>query len=69
MPELPEVETTMRGIEPHVCGQTIERFIVRHHQLRWPIPPETTDMAGRLIETVSRRGKYILMQLDQGSLI
>lgn len=69
MPELPEVETTMRGIEPHVCGQTIDRFIVRHHQLRWPIPPETTDMAGRLIQAVSRRGKYILMQLDQGSLI
>jgi formamidopyrimidine-DNA glycosylase len=69
MPELPEVETTMRGIEPYVCGQTIHRFIVRHHQLRWPVPPETTDMAGRLIQTVSRRGKYILMQLDQGSLI
>jgi formamidopyrimidine-DNA glycosylase len=69
MPELPEVETTMRGIEPHVCGQTIERFIVRHHQLRWPVPPETTDMVGRLIQTVSRRGKYILMRLDQGSLI
>jgi len=69
MPELPEVETTMRGIEPYVCGQTIERFIVRHHQLRWPIPPETTDMAGRLIQTVTRRGKYILMQLDEGSLI
>ena len=69
MPELPEVETTMRGIEPHVCGQTIERFIVRHHQLRWPVPPETANMAGRLIQTVSRRGKYILMQLDEGSLI
>lgn len=69
MPELPEVETTMRGIEPHVCGQRIERFIVRHHQLRWPVPAETGDMRGRLIHTVSRRGKYILMQLDQGSLI
>ena len=69
MPELPEVETTMRGIEPHVCGQTIERFIVRHHQLRWPVPAETANMSGRNILTVSRRGKYILMQLDQGSLI
>ena len=69
MPELPEVETTMRGIEPYVCGQKICRFIIRHRQLRWPIPPETTDMAGRLIQNVSRRGKYILMQLDQGSLI
>ena len=69
MPELPEVETTMRGIEPHVCGQTIERFIVRHHQLRWPVAPETATMAGRVIQSVSRRGKYILMQLDEGSLI
>ena len=69
MPELPEVETTMRGIEPHVCGQSIERFIVRHHQLRWPVPAETADMTGRMIQSVSRRGKYILMQLDQGGLI
>lgn len=69
MPELPEVETIMRGIEPHVCGQTIDHFIVRHHQLRWPVPAQTADMTGRLIQTVSRRGKYILMQLDQGNLI
>ncbi|MFT5656798.1 MAG: formamidopyrimidine-DNA glycosylase [Gammaproteobacteria bacterium] len=69
MPELPEVETTMRGIEPHVCGQTIHRVIVRNHRLRWPVAPETADMAGRVIQTVSRRAKYILMQLDHGSLI
>ena len=69
MPELPEVETTMRGIESYVCGQTIERFIVRHHQLRWPVAPETATMAGRVIQAVSRRGKYILMQLDEGNLI
>jgi len=69
MPELPEVETTMRGIAPYVCDQKIERFIVRNHQLRWPVARETANMRGRLIKAVSRRGKYILMQLDQGTLI
>jgi formamidopyrimidine-DNA glycosylase len=69
MPELPEVETTMRGIAPYVCDQKIECFIVRNHQLRWPVAMETANMRGRLIKAVSRRGKYILMQLDQGTLI
>ena len=69
MPELPEVETTMRGIAPHVCGQNIIRVIIRDHRLRWPIPKEVQDTQGRKIESVSRRGKYILMRLDQGTLI
>jgi formamidopyrimidine-DNA glycosylase len=69
MPELPEVETTMRGIAPYVCDQKIERFIVRNHQLRWPVSSETDNLRGRLIKNVSRRGKYILMRLDQGTLI
>jgi len=69
MPELPEVETTMRGIAPYVCDQKIDRFIVRNHQLRWPVARETANMRGRLIKAVSRRGKYILMRLDRGSLI
>ena len=69
MPELPEVETTMRGIAPYVCNQKIERFIVRNYQLRWPVAKETANLQGRRIEAVSRRAKYILMQLDQGTLI
>ena len=69
MPELPEVETTMRGIEPYVCGQTIQRAIVRDHRLRWPVAPEIGAINGRVIQTVSRRAKYILMQLDHGNLI
>ncbi len=69
MPELPEVETTLQGIAPHVCNQKIERFIVRNHQLRWPVARETANLQGRLIEAVSRRGKYILMRLDRGNLI
>ena len=69
MPELPEVETTRRGIEPHVCGQRIDAIILRDTRLRWPISAEVAGLAGRQIEAVSRRGKYLLMQLDRGNLI
>ena len=69
MPELPEVETTRRGIEPHVCGQLIERVILRETRLRWPISAEVSGLQGRRIRAVSRRGKYLLMHLDQGNLI
>jgi formamidopyrimidine-DNA glycosylase len=69
MPELPEVETTRRGIEPHVCEQIIERVILRETRLRWPISVEVSDLQGRRICGVSRRGKYLLMHLDQGNLI
>ena len=69
MPELPEVETTMQGIKPHVCGQVIARIIIRNHHLRWPIAKEIANLDGHLITTVSRRGKYIIMQLDRGNLI
>ncbi len=69
MPELPEVETTCRGIEPHLRDQTITQVLLRQTQLRWPISAEVSSLAGRRIEQVSRRGKYLLMQLDQGHLI
>ena len=69
MPELPEVETTMRGIEPYVQGQIINRFIVRNNQLRWPVAKETADLQGQHIENLCRRGKYILMRLGSGTLI
>jgi len=69
MPELPEVETTMRGIEPHVRGQVINQVIVRHNQLRWPVAREAAALNGRRIKGLSRRGKYILMRLDDGTLI
>ena len=69
MPELPEVETTRRGIEPHVCDQLIEKVILRETRLRWPISVEVSGLQGRQIRGVSRRGKYLLMHLDQGNLI
>jgi formamidopyrimidine-DNA glycosylase len=69
MPELPEVETTRRGIEPHVCDQPIEKVILRETRLRWPISTEVSGLQGRQIRGVSRRGKYLLMHLDRGNLI
>jgi formamidopyrimidine-DNA glycosylase len=46
MPELPEVETTARGIRPHLSGQTIERFIIRERRLRWPISQSVDALQG-----------------------
>jgi len=70
MPELPEVEITKRGIQPHVEGQIVRGLIVRQYQLRWPIPVELeSKLPGNRIESVSRRGKYLLIGMDRGSLI
>jgi len=69
MPELPEVETTRRGIQDHVLDQSIKRVILRETRLRWPVSAQVSHLAGRRIREVSRRGKYIIMQLDRGNLI
>ncbi len=70
MPELPEVETTRRGIEPHVVGQQVTQVIVRQPQLRWPIPPELGEqLPGRRIESVERRAKYLLLKAGDGNLL
>lgn len=70
MPELPEVETTRRGIAPHIEGQRIERVVVRERRLRWPIPAGLeTRVAGQTIQQVTRRAKYLLLQLDDCELI
>ena len=62
MPELPEVETTRRGIAPHLLGRTIARVIVREPRLRWPVPPEfSANLEAQAIERVERRGKYLLL--------
>jgi len=64
MPELPEVETIRRGIEPHVVGRTIRAVVVRDRRLRWPIPRDfARKLAGRTIRAVERRGKYLLLDL------
>lgn len=65
MPELPEVETTRRGISPHILGQRIQTLILRETQLRWPIPPELPQLVHqRTIRAIERRGKYLLFTLD-----
>ncbi len=63
MPELPEVETTRRGIEPHVVGKTVSRVIVRQRRLRWPVPSAVTRLLpGQQIIAVERRAKYLLLR-------
>jgi formamidopyrimidine-DNA glycosylase len=70
MPELPEVETSRRGIEPYLLGRTITEVKIRQHQLRWPIPENLPALAtGRRINAVRRRAKYIYLLLDNGSSI
>ena len=69
MPELPEVETTRRGILPYVDQQTVAEIIVRQAKLRWPIPPEIHQMEGQKVESVTRRGKYLLLETAQGTAL
>jgi len=70
MPELPEVETTRRGIAPHLEGQRVSRVIVRDRRLRWPIPEDLdVRLSGQKIVVVERRAKYLLIQAQVGTLI
>lgn len=70
MPELPEVETTRRGIEPHITGQQVNTVIVRQPKLRWPIPPRLKKtLPGQKILNVTRRGKYLLLNATKGTVI
>ena len=67
MPELPEVETTRAGIEPHLVDRTITAVTVRENRLRWPVSPELSQMAtGQTIVSVERRAKYLLIGLRRG---
>lgn len=70
MPELPEVETTRRGIAPFVINQTITALTIRQPALRWPIPADLPGLArGQRVENLGRRGKYLLLRLEHGTLI
>jgi len=70
MPELPEVETTRRGIRKHLEGQTIKTVIVRQPKLRWPIPASLNKtLSNQVIHSVTRRAKYILIATDVGHII
>ena len=63
MPELPEVETTLRGIEPALTGRTIKEVIVRNASLRWPVPDQVGQACGRRVTRCWRRAKYLLIEL------
>lgn len=70
MPELPEVETTRRGIAPHLEGRTVTRLIVRNRSLRWPIPEDLAiQIEDQTFSQIRRRAKYLLMDIGGGSLI
>jgi formamidopyrimidine-DNA glycosylase len=70
MPELPEVETTLRGIAPHLQGRRIDRLLVRERRLRYPIPADIEgQVQGQRITELRRRGKYLLLDLERGTIL
>jgi len=70
MPELPEVETILRGLEPHLAGQRVANVVIRHSQLRWPIPQALPDLLrAQTLRSLRRRAKYLLLEFDHGTLI
>ena len=69
MPELPEVETTLRGIKPHIIGREISEVNVRNRNLRWPVSRKVYSLAGSKFNHIKRRGKYILIDVNDGTLL
>lgn len=70
MPELPEVETTRRGILPYVTHKTISRVVVRNGKLRWPVDQKLNEyVSGQPILSLTRRGKYLIFETPRGSII
>jgi len=70
MPELPEVETTRRGIDAVITGKTLRRLLVRESRMRWPIPADLPGLlSGRAVLECARRGKYLLLRFEHGTQI
>ena len=70
MPELPEVETTRRGIAPKILGQTITAVLIRQPKLRWPVTASLAEeLPGLCFRNIDRRGKYLLLDAEQGVLL
>ena len=70
MPELPEVETTRRGLAPHIVGRSVRQVIVRERRLRWPVPANLpTRLAGQRLLGIRRRAKYLLIDTARGSVM
>jgi formamidopyrimidine-DNA glycosylase len=70
MPELPEVEMTLRGVEPWIANQIITQLNVRQSSLRWPVTPGLAKIVqGQKVCALRRRAKYLIMQLERGSML
>lgn len=70
MPELPEVETSRRGIAPHIEGQVLSELQVRNGSLRWPVPIDLLkQLEGEKLQKVGRRAKYLLLYFTSGTMI
>ncbi|HEV7816632.1 MAG TPA: bifunctional DNA-formamidopyrimidine glycosylase/DNA-(apurinic or apyrimidinic site) lyase [Janthinobacterium sp.] len=70
MPELPEIEVTRRGVAPHVEGRAVRHVVLRRDGLRWPFPPGLAqNLSGRTVLGTGRRGKYLLLNFEHGTLI
>jgi len=70
MPELPEVEVTRLGIQPHLEGEQITDALIIDGRLRWPVPRNLRAiLLGQTLHSIERRGKYLLLQMDQGYLL
>lgn len=69
MPELPEVETTRRGLAPLVDGRTVRAVAVRQRRLRWPIAAQLAQRRGLVVRAIQRRAKWLLWRFDDGSLL
>ena len=61
MPELPEVETTMRGISPHLLHNTVSSVEIRERRMRWPVEDAVLKIIGHSISNIERRAKYIII--------
>lgn len=70
MPELPEVEVTRRGIAAPLTGRRVSSVTVRNPSLRWPVPADlATYLPGQTLESIDRRGKYLLLRFNNGTLL
>ncbi|NBU99957.1 MAG: bifunctional DNA-formamidopyrimidine glycosylase/DNA-(apurinic or apyrimidinic site) lyase [Burkholderiaceae bacterium] len=70
MPELPEVEVTRQGVEPHLVGERVNAVHIYDGRLRWPVPKNLSKyIVGEVLESITRRGKYLLLRFSNGYLI
>ena len=70
MPELPEVETTRLGIQPHIENQTVQSVIIRNGKLRWPVPASLKkELPKQKLLSITRRAKYLLLAFPKGHLL